>query len=741
MTATPAPSARRSPDPPPIGVHPRVSAFTFGACSCVAAALTLAVAAGACGKSADPTTAPRGPIVLVSIDTLRADRLPLYGYAKGRAPALDALAKDAVVFDRAYAHAPQTLPSHASLFTGHLPFEHKVRDNLGFRLQDGAVTLASLLRSAGYATAAFVSAYVMRPETGIGQGFEVYNAEFPASAADRSPAHVQRPGSATLEATSHWLDGVTTRRFFLFFHIYEPHKPYAPPERFAAADPYDGEVSFSDEIVGQLLEALKRKGLYDDATIVVLSDHGEGLGDHGEQEHGLFVYEETIRVPLIVKLPGNSGAGRRVPAPVQHIDLLPTLARVAGFTPPAGLRGRDLSPALSGASVPPQGIYSEALYPRYHFGWSELLALTDERYRYIKAPKEELYDLERDPGERTNIVAERAQAASAMRAGLESLVAGRGVDAPSAVSAEDRQRLAALGYIGASSAAAAPGSALPDPKDKAPVLKKYREAVELIGRDQLAPGARLLSEIVRDEPQMTDVWSQYAAVLLRMGRSQDALHAWKQVIRLAPEEPSGPLGAASVLSSMGRYADAKAHAELAIGRAPANAHQALANIAVAQKQYDEALRQAQLAEKADPGLPLPDMIRGLIEYNHGRFEQALPHLLRAREGYAKRALQTSDLHFFIGDSLARLDRYREAEPFLREELRLYPHNTRAYAGLAMLYQSQGREADAERVIAQLLEASPSPAAYATAAKLWRMFGQPARASAVDAAARRRFASR
>jgi arylsulfatase A-like enzyme len=212
-------------------------------------ALATVVVAALLWRVAPPGT-PQGPIVLVSIDTLRADRLPLYGYAAGRAPAIDALAKDAVVFDKAYAHAPQTLPSHASMFTGRLPFEHKVRDNLGFRLGDEAATMASLLRSAGYATAGFVSAYVLRPETGIGQGFDVYNAEFPASAADRSPAHVQRAGPATLEAAARWLDGTTDPRFFLFFHIYEPHKPYAPPERFASKDPYDGEVSFSDEIVG-----------------------------------------------------------------------------------------------------------------------------------------------------------------------------------------------------------------------------------------------------------------------------------------------------------------------------------------------------------------------------------------------------------------------------------------------------------------------------------------------------------
>jgi arylsulfatase A-like enzyme/Flp pilus assembly protein TadD len=704
-----------------------------------AVALVLVLAAAGLWWTRSRPARP-GAVVLVSIDTLRADRLPLYGYAKGRTPALDALASDSVLFEKAYAHAPQTLPSHASMFTGRLPFEHKVRDNLGFTLADGAVTLASLFKSAGYRTAGFVSAYVLRRETGVAQGFDVYNAEFPPTAADRSPGQVQRAGAETLAAATRWLETFADPRVFLFFHIYEPHKPYAPPARFAGMDAYDGEVAYADEIVGQLVDSLKRKGWYDDATIVVMSDHGEGLGDHGEQEHGLFVYDEVIRVPWIMKLHGGRGAGRRIPAPIQHIDLLPTLAAIAGVTPPDGLRGRSLLPAALGAgTLAPQGVYSEALYPRYHFGWSELLALTDERYRYIKAPREELYDLERDPEERVNLMADRPQAAAALRSGLESLVAGRGLDAPSAVSAEDRERLAALGYIGASSAPRdGEAASLPDPKDKADVLRKYREAIDRIGQGGLEEGARLLSEILRTDPQMTDVWSQQAAVLTRLGRHEEAFRAYQQVIRLNPEEPSGALGAASALVSLGRLDDAAAHGRLAVARAPAAAHQALANIAVTQRRFDVALREAELAQKADPTLPLPAFIRGLIAYNQERFADALPHFMEAREGYAKRALQTADLHFFIGDSLARMDRYREAEPFLREEIRLYPNNVRARAGLAMLCQAMGRPGDAARAIDELLAVSPSPAAYATAARLWRMFGEPQRAAAVESAARQKF---
>ena len=681
---------------------------------------------------------PTGLIVVISIDTLRADRLPVYGYAAGRTPAIDAFATNAIVFDRAYAHAPQTLPSHASILTGQLPFAHAVRDNLGFTLSEDAVTLPELLSSAGYTTGGFVSSFVLRAETGISQGFATYDARFPAAASDRPFGQVQRPGVQTLEATDRWLDTLADTRAFVFFHIYEPHRPYAPPAAYQGlADPYDGEVAYSDEIVGRLLASLKRRGSYDNATIVITADHGEGLGDHGEQDHGLFLYDEVMRVPLLVKLPGNQGGGARRSAPVQHIDLLPTLTAMAKVATPSGLRGRNLLPLLEGSgTITPQGIYAEALYARYHFGWSELTSLTDERYRYIRAPREELYDLERDPAERTNVIGDRAPAAAALRSALATLVADRPIDTPSAVSDADRQRLAALGYVGTQHTAPAAGTSLdslPDPKDKAHILQMYREAVDHLGALRFAEGAQGLATILKEDPDMTDVWSQYATTLVQLGRLPDAYSAWREVVTRKPDEPSGLLGAASVLVSLNRLEEARTYAELAIPRAASPAHQALANIALTQGKDAEALRQAALAEAADPTLPMTAMVQGLIQYNRGDYAAAVPLLQQARTRFAQRPIQAGDLHFFLGDALARLDRYAEAEPMLREEIRLYPQNVRARTGLAMLLAATGRAAEADRALTELLQVSPSPATHKTAADLYAMFGMPARAAAVRAA--------
>jgi arylsulfatase A-like enzyme/Flp pilus assembly protein TadD len=724
--------ARRPPAPPDKRSFPGWLAAAF--------VIVLLAAGGGGWWWANRTPAP-GAVVLISIDTLRADHLPLYGYTKGETPRLDAFAKDGVLFERAYSHAPQTLPEHTSILTGLLPFEHGVRDNLGFTLASDKTTLATRLHAAGYRTAGFVSAYVLRPDTGISQGFDTYNAALPAAAADVSPGDVRRPGEETLAAAKTWLDAQPDDHFFLFFHIYEPHRPYAPPARYASLAPYDAEIAYSDEIVGHLLDDLKARGWYRDAIVTVMADHGEGLGEHGELEHGIFLYDDTIHVPWITKLPGNRSGGRRVDAPIQHIDYVPTMLSLLGLPRPGGLRGRDLSPLLFGTGqVAAQGVYSEALYPRYHFGWSELQALTDERYRYIKAPRPELYDLERDPGERTNVIADHARAAAAMRAGLAALVAGHGVDAPTAVSAEDRARLAALGYIGTQFSAdtGTPGSSLPDPKDMAPVLQKYRQAVTLLEQHDQAGGAKLLREILDGNPKMTDVWAQYAVVLTRLGRNAEALDAYQHIIRLNPDEPSGPLGAAAALMALGRDDEARAHAELAVARAPASAHEMLARIALDRKDNAEALRQADLAAKADPTLPMPLFVKGLVQYNQGHYAEALPLLEQARDQWSKRTMQTADLRFYIGDCLARLERYPDAEQAFRAELSLYPSSTRARTGLAMLYQATGRTDQVAAVIDQMLKTAPSPATYDTAAQLWQMFGEPDRAAAVRAAAKARF---
>jgi arylsulfatase A-like enzyme/Tfp pilus assembly protein PilF len=705
--------------------------------------LAVAVAGWLGWRWTSAPSAHRGPIVVVLIDTLRADRLPAYGYTQVSTPVIDALAADGVLFESAWAHSPQTFPSHVSIFTGRLPFEHGVRDNLGFTVKADEGLLAEMLRRRGYATGGFVSAYVLRTETGIGRGFDTYDARLPVSSPEVAIGEVQRDGADTVAAATAWINAQTSSQFFLFLHLYEPHTPYTPPARFRRFLPYDGEIAYDDELIGRLVAVLKEKGLYDPALLILLSDHGEGLGDHGEQEHGLFLYRETTQVPLIVKRPAQRESGRRVGAPVQHIDLVPTILDVVGAERPAGLRGRSLLPLLSGGAIPEQGIYAEALYARFHFAWSELYSLTDARYRLIRAPRDELYDMQQDAGERTNVAAARESARIAMRQALEKLMAGARIDEPAQVTAEDRERLKALGYVGSQATVGTqPGvDSLPDPKDKVHVLEQYRAALDLVRQGRAGDAIAAFQSLAAQNPQMADVWSELGGLLLRAGRVDESIAAYKRLVEVAPHDPSALVTVAQLLVQSGRPDEAQAQAKAALlmlanadGRWRAAAHKVLMRIALERKDLTLAREEAARAQKADPTIPLSDFVEGVIRYDAGQFEEALRYFQRAVESSRQRIFPVADLHYYYGDTLARLERYPEAERALTLEIRMFPSNLRARAARAMLYRAQGRISESDQEIDDIVRTSPGPEGYSLAVKLYTMFGETEKARAASARA-------
>ena len=397
--------------------------YFTGSALCLAFAGLLVLS---CGGQPDrgsgaPTdhAAPETPrmILLISIDTLRADHLPAYGYDQIETPAIDALALESVVFERAFTHVPLTLPAHASLLTGLLPYQHGVRSNVGFRLDERHSTLAKELKQAGYATGGAVSSAVLRADTGIASGFDFFDDAMTSTDPGALATEIQRGGAETVQRALGWLQATQQRGsaagspeesgIFLFIHLYEPHAPYAPPGHHMKPGraPYDGEVAYSDEILGQLISALRRLGLYEPSLIILLSDHGEALGEHGESDHGVFLYREVMRVPLIIKLPEGRSGGKRVEQAVQLVDLAPTIRDWAGLGEPSAGPGTSLLPVIVGGGLPEERqVYAESMYPRLHFGWKELYSLTNESYSYILAPREELYDTRRDPDQRANLL-------------------------------------------------------------------------------------------------------------------------------------------------------------------------------------------------------------------------------------------------------------------------------------------------------------------------------------------------
>jgi arylsulfatase A-like enzyme len=411
-------------------------------------------------------TRPVG-VVIITLDTTRADRLSPYGFMNVSLPHLERLAREGVVFDQATTVAPLTLPAHTSLFTGLRPPAHGVRDNADGALADAHTTLAETLFARGFRTGAFVGSVVLAPDRGLAQGFEQYRGV--GEGTRDGPQARQRPANAVMDDAIGWLDSVGDSRFFLWTHLYDAHRPYDPPEPYRTTyghNPYVGEIAFADAQIGRLLQALAARHLLDRTVVIVTADHGESLGEHGERDHGIFVYENVLRVPLIVRAPGLSAA--RVGDVVGLTDVMPTVLDLLGVPSPAA-DGVSLVNLLRGGRRPlDRPAYAESLYPE-RLGWSPLWALRDGRFKFIDAPRPELYDLEDDPVEAHNLYDAQRAMASTMAGRLATIIqssAGPGAAQRPAASPELQARLGALGYVSSAIArTASEGSPLPDPKD------------------------------------------------------------------------------------------------------------------------------------------------------------------------------------------------------------------------------------------------------------------------------------
>ncbi len=647
--------------------------------------------AAGCTKTGPP--APAGtPVVLISIDTLRADHLPAYGYAGVETPSIDALRRDAILFSDASSPCPLTLPAHASILTGLLPPAHQVRNNLGYRLDAAAhPTMARWLKARGYATGAAVSAFVLAGKTGLADSFDFYDDAIarPSRAEAASAAsQVQRPGGETERRALAWLDGVQSKPFLLFLHLYEPHSPYAPPDPYKtlyATRPYDGEIAAADAIVGDFVGQLRRRGLYERSIVILLSDHGEGLGQHGEKEHGIFLYREALRVPLLVKLPGSARGGETVNAPVALTDVVPTLASLLRVPPPPGVDGVSL---LDSRRDPARHLYAETFYPRIHLGWSPLRSIWDGRHDYIDSPRPELYDVASDPGEtRDRFSPENAEAREGKRA-LSGIEAAFSPPAPSAP--EDVKKLAALGYLTATAPAAS--GPLPVPREEIRTIAEIESAYGLAaaGRGEEAVGA--LRRILAHNPRLFDAQYKLADTLARLGRTRDAADAYRRAIAIAPSI-AGELavGLARACLRLERWDEAQANASLAMRDHPGPAHAILARAALGKGDLPGAEREAAAARAIRGSEIDADLVIAEISIRRERPAEALASVEdAARRRDAAAAEPIEGLEYLRGDALARMGRPTEARAAFEEEIRRFPRNTDAYARLAILYALEHR---------------------------------------------------
>jgi len=691
----------------------------FGRPLAAAAVLLALPAAGACRRDAPAPTARH--LVLVTIDTLRADRVGAYGYRPAQTPHLDRIAREGAMAAEATAHVPLTRPSHVTLFTGRLPGETGARDNLSPAVPSDMPLLAEVLRESGFETAAFVSSVVLDPSSGLDRGFATYSATFEGDLAEAQFLNtVQKKGDVTTREALAWLEPALSAagspRVFLWLHLYDPHDPYEPPEPWAtrfAASPYDGEVAFSDELVGRLDDALARLGAREDTLVLVTSDHGEGLGEHGETLHGFFAYQSTLRVPFLLRGPGIP-AGTRVPGTVRLVDVFPTVLDLLGVPAPkdTSFAGRSLAAVVRGGRDPaPEPVtYAESLVPLLHFGWSDLRAVREGRWKYIQAPRPELYDLQADPGELRNLVDEQPSRAETLRAALGRFLdverEARPGDA-AAASPELLEQLGALGYVGGGAPAETrtPGA---DPKD---MIEEFRFAnvstreglLRFHDKDYRASVARF-EEVLRRGIESFEVHFYLARSLYALGRTDEAAAHFEEAARRLPAHAAAWEGLADCRAAARDTAGALEALRRGQAALPGDA-----GLRVAEARLLRTLGRPEEARAAyEAALPLAPanarlrMQLGELLRDLGRGEDAVRRQREAVE------LEPANASYWnsLGMTLGGYERMAEAEKCFREALRLDDRDHRHAYNLGLALLRQGRAAEARPLFEKTLALEP-----------------------------------
>ena len=552
----------------------------------IALAATM-TASAACAPTAPPAAPPEPArsVLLVTIDTLRADRLGCYGDAAARTRRLDALAAEGTLFERAYTPAPITLPAHASLFTGLIPPAHGVRGNGAFALAPGKPTLAEVFRDRGRRTAAFVGGFPLVRRFGLDRGFGHYDDRM-AKTPGVHYEFAERRAAEVVDSALAWL-AANPGPAFVWVHLFDPHAPYDPPPAFASADPYRGEIAAVDPAVGRLLDAWDARPEPD--VVAVTSDHGEAFGEHGEVSHSLFVYDVTLRVPLLLRGAGVP-RGRRETRAASLVDLAATLLALAGA--PAALPGTSL---LAGGERP---LYAETLTPRLDFGWSDLRSIRDGRHKLIRAPRPELYDVAADPAESRDLASSDGATVARLSAALDAALEAAGdAHARRAVDPETAERLAALGYV----QGGAEGGSGADPKDKVEVAARIARAAGPFPDHASAVAA--YRAIAALDPEVPVVNFRLADALLRSGRAREAIPLYEKVVAAGPRSADPFVGLATALAETGRLADAARALEAALRVDPASgqAHYNLGEIARVRGDR-EAARRGYEAARADPAI-------------------------------------------------------------------------------------------------------------------------------------------
>lgn len=677
----------------------------------LAALILLALVITGCGGTSESKRGhDRWNLLVITLDTTRADRLGFHGHDAARTPRLDALAERGFIFDRARSHSPLTLPSHASIFTGLLPTEHGVRNNGTYVLGDSQTTLAETLSSAGYATAAVVAAYVLDRKFGLAQGFDAYDDTIEAPAATQF-GYAERTGDVVTRAALALADDFTRDRpYFLWAHYFDPHAPYSAPERFRRGfddtplGRYDAEIAAMDHWIGELLDGLDSRGLLDRTLVAIVADHGEGVaGPHDERSHGIFLYPDTLHIPFVFstgkgKAEALLGATGRSDALVRQIDVMPTVLEWLGVASQSEFEGRSLAPLVRGGSLSAVESYAETFFPLDGFGWSPLFAIESDAWKYIEAPREELYATQVDPLETRNLAGDETDAIEPMRAALAQLRDNATWPYPTAGSralgAADARRLGALGYAtGGGASAIRDWSGLADPKDRI----ELHEELESTRIDQIegrfALALTKLDNILDRDPGNFEALGQKASVLAALGRPEQSVAPLRELTQRVPDAAHHHVRLGGVLMELaaeraangdldgaaqadGEARDAFARA-VEIGTPDIAPYVNLGVICIRAGDFDAAVDALERAVEIDANSYPAWYNLGRAHLLARHLEDAATALDRAAELVDDDVARLRNLRSQRAEVHARLEEYREALTLYNQLLRDHPNDPEA----------------------------------------------------------------
>lgn len=636
------------------------------------------------------------PIILISVDTLRADHLSCYQPSRPPTPHIDALAKDGTLFSQIASPLPLTLPAHTALFTSTYPFANGVLDN-GIPLKAGVVSLATVLKNAGYRTGAFVGSFVLDRRFGLNRGFDVYDGPLDLHGKTQAgPVDRKRPGAEVSEAAMRWVGRESSAPFFLFLHLYDLHAPYDLPPNPSlrhGETGYAAELAYVDRVLGDFLVFLDRRGLMQKALIVFTSDHGEGLGEHGESTHGYFIYQSTLRVPLIVHWPAGS---RRIPQnrvdeTASLLDVAPTILDAIGVARPSAMRGHSL---IKSGSV--REIYSESLYARNHFGCAGLRSLRAGNYKYIDAPKPELYDLSSDPNELRNLYEQQRPKATALREQMLAVRAGApagGSVKASSPAPDTIEALRSLGYLSGTTGSK-PVESREDPKDRIGDFEKYAAALWMASGGRLSEAVSAL-EALRDKlPDVVDIRMSLGMSQRGLGENAQAVREFKKALELAPSNAPAHFDLALCYSRLGQREEAIRELKAALALEPwyTRAEEALADNYIQNKDYVPARAHLNHLLSIDPASYTAHYNLGILaamEKNWTEAERRMLAALRSDPGSA-------EAHNTLGGIYLQRGELERARHEIEEAIRLQPKLAAAHYYLGLVFQQQGKSEDAAR---------------------------------------------